>query len=566
MNKLLRFQWLLVFALMLGIGILNVCQVTYAADDDPAVNLTDADASEASALAAPLLLENPAPGQVEGVMPADDLGAEMAGLNSDAGLLPENLGESSVDLGSEAPSPELPSPDVSPAAIENENALLDFGLLLPTSQASEQEDQLNEAFVAGEAPQGVPSAAEGEGLAQGAEGQGINPQQALGLRMAALGQSVQEAALLSAGGPLAEGGEDLGDLPANDMMSGMQAVRAIMSDFGEIMSQEYGMPPGQLQNFQPNFEKIQENFNVLAERMESLMGGAFERPQLGGGEEGNMGPLPLFQDFGTMMACALSGVNPDDFAKGMEQVFETRQQFFEMPNFDEGEGPQHFAVHDVPGGNFGPMDPGLFTGFASAIGPAATGFGPMFTPEGPLPFGGPVPFGGPLPAGGESFFGPGQGFEGNFGNLTGQVPLDDFREIALAITQAVTHDRILVDVVQQFNATLQTLPPEALIVLHALNENFTAADLVFLQNNPGQNIARAFSHEITGNFTNTVGQRVDFPGQEHLHVTYSLNTTPPVGDVPITHVDANLTAVHSEDHTQSAQLPAEAAHIPGIQA
>ncbi len=108
---------------------------------------------------------------------------------------------------------------------------------------------------------------------------------------------------------------------------------------------------------------------------------------------------------------------------------------------------------------------------------------------------------------------------------------------------------------------IANLPPEALNTLLALNNNFTVADLIWLQNNPGQNITRVFLAEITEHY-----QGVAYPGQEHIHVIYTLNTAPQPGDVPFQHVDGNVTAIHRGDHTQTAQLPAEAAHIPDIQA
>lgn len=424
-------------------------------------------------------------------------------------------------------------------------------LVLPSALEAQQDAALDQAFAE------LPAAPEGTAPP-------VNAEQVVAQRLAAIQDSAQEAATLGYGAAVARGGgppgllgtpEEHGHAGRTHEEAGCLALfqGSIGSGF-EALTQ--GLPEGSVPpETVARFEAMHERFEQMAERFQAMMfGGAGEAGGHLPGPEGAAGvggvPLPgvggavggpegfvmpavggfQFQDLGTMFGAAALGIDPAQFAQSMSQMIETRAGAF-----------QNYFGHGDPGeqGTLPGLEGGAFAGLAPA------GNNPL------------------------AAFLPGVTGEAAAGSPPANVPPEFFAAgnvFANDIAQQIAH-QITENIAQRIEEKiLSTLPAEALNTLNALNQDFTAADLVFLQNNPGQNITRAFSAGVTDHFKNTNGVSVDFPGLEHVHVTYTRAAN---GDglFPLDHVDANVTAIHSEDHTQTADLTGSGAeHIPNIQA
>ena len=269
-----------------------------------------------------------------------------------------------------------------------------------------------------------------------------------------------------------------------------------------------------------------------------------------GGPEGMMMPAFVsFQDMGTVFGAALAGVDPARFAEGISQMMEARQEafqnFFQQGNFD----PQA-------------MSPEMAANMPNLADFSGAGeFLSQFGGQANMPF----QFG----AEAGNFMGPMaqndmSAMPADFANFLAQLgSTGDFnpQDVAAAIAQSITGDIIQQGINQRFGEILG-LTPETLKLIAALNTDFTGTDLTTLGGG-APSIVRAFDADLANYYKGK-----DYPGNEHIHVTYTLTGGGGDGLVPYQHVDAQVTAIHSAGHAPAddvdlAQETGEE-HIPGI--
>ena len=456
----------------------------------------------------------------------------------------------------EGAAPAIEGTEVQPTAFEQSTAvetpavdaanhadLSIDNLVLPSALEAQQDAALDQAFAA------LPAASP--------DGTAPNAEAIVAQRLAAIQDSAQEAATLGYGASenLLGTPEEMGHAGRSHEEAGCLTMFQGSVGVGfEALTQ--GLPEGSLPpETIARFEAMHERFEQMVANFQGMI---FGGPREGAGNlpgaEGLAGPggAPLpgamapiggpegfvmpavggfqFQDLGAMFGAAALGVDPAQFAQSMSQMIEARAEAFvnaNIPNPGNFATPGEFLAQlggpDVPAGQVWMPD-------------GQGGFGLVQSDTLSQPFGG----------------------DFHFGDVMLQDPA--FNTAVLAITQDIAH-QITENITQNFTTRiLSTLPPEALNVINALNQDFTAADLATLGGGP---ISRAFSAEISDHY-----KGVDYPGQEHIHVTYTLTGAGGDGLVSFQHVDANVTAIHSADHDPSknvdlAQETGEE-HIPGI--
>lgn len=493
-----------------------------------------------------------APPLMTGTIDRPDLGfGADQNLSNPGTETPEDF---ATDAETQEPAADAPAAETAEPSAEAAYAMREVsldGCMFTQAQAAEQQTALDAVFenfgTAGQETGGNQSQLiSGQAGIIGANSS-ANMQMTVMQRFNAVAQTAQEAAMLASGAPAASNAGNSG----NDMLSSFNFFSQAVTTGMQASLEGLNLSPEAV----TQFEKIQENFNQMATAMAEQVGNMMSRTEGSLGQPGGPGepfgsaprimteggsmPMPVisFSDMGMAFGAAMTGMNPSTFTEGMTRMMEARTDF--IANHDPAAPGEGFRGPNQEGGFKGPE--GMPAAFAAMFNPSSgEGNNAAFNPAMAALFGPDAANTNPAAT------------AENFVQAFAAAPIFA-NDIAQQISQQINADRTIIEAQRITQTFLQD--PTAQNVFNALNNNFTAADRTFLENNPGQTIARAFIEEVSATPTRV--------GPEEIHVTYSLHAghTNTNGDFgPNTqHVDANTT-IHNQVHNETVVTE----HIPGI--